>query len=246
MSTGGRLRIETANVVIGDGSAGPSGDVPAGTYALLSVSDNGAGMSEDVRAHLFEPFFTTKGPGQGTGLGLAMVYGAVRQNGGRIEVSSEPNRGTTFRIYLPAAKGAPQQPAAGAPFVAANRGATLVLVEDEPRVRRLANDALASLGFVVHTFASGADALRELASLRPVPDLLITDVIMPGMNGRLLAERVAAVLPEIRVLFVSGYTEDFIVDRGVLKNGIEFLAKPYSLEQLARRAREVLDGVRRG
>jgi two-component system cell cycle sensor histidine kinase/response regulator CckA len=116
-------------------------------------------------------------------------------------------------------------------------------VEDDPRVRRLANAALASLGHQVHAFASGADALRALPSLNPVPELLITDVIMPGMNGRVLAERVTAVLPGIRVLFVSGYTENFIVDRGVLKNGIEFLAKPYSLEQLSQRVREVLDAA---
>jgi signal transduction histidine kinase/ActR/RegA family two-component response regulator len=242
MPTGGRLKIETSNVVVEDGAAGSPIDAPPGTYALLSVSDNGGGMSEDVRAHLFEPFFTTKGPGQGTGLGLAMVYGAIQQNGGRIDVSSEPNQGTTFRIYLPAAKGAPARATAGAPAVTASPGAAILLVEDDPRVRRLAYDVLTSLGHAVHAFASGADALRALPSLDPVPQLLITDVIMPGMNGRVLAERVAAALPDIRVLFVSGYAEDFIVDRGVLKTGIEFLAKPYSLEQLARRTREVLDG----
>jgi len=144
---------------------------------------------------------------------------------------------------LPAAKTVPEQPAARAPVVAATRAATTLLVEDDARVRRLAEGALTSLGYTVHAFANGADALRALPSLAPVPDLLITDVIMPGMNGRVLAEGVAALLPNIRVLFVSGYTENFIVDRGVLENGIEFLAKPYSLDQLARRVRQVLDGV---
>jgi CheY-like chemotaxis protein len=122
-------------------------------------------------------------------------------------------------------------------------GTAILLVEDAPQVRRLANDSLTSLGYRVHAFGSGADALRELSMLRPAPQLLITDVIMPGMNGSVLASRVADLLPDVRVLFVSGYTEDFIVERGVLKTGIEFLAKPYSLEQLARRVEEVLDGA---
>jgi two-component system, cell cycle sensor histidine kinase and response regulator CckA len=243
MPSGGRLTIATSNLWVDDAPTTRDGGARRGEYAVLAVSDNGAGMTEEVRAHLFEPFFTTKGPGQGTGLGLAMVYGAVQQNGGRIEVYSEPEQGTTFKIYLPAAKGVPQQPTARPAAAAGARCASTLLVEDDPRVRRLANDALASLGYAVHAFASGADALRALPSLDPVPELLITDVIMPGMNGRVLAERVTALLPEIRVLFVSGYTENFIVDRGVLKNGIEFLAKPYSLEQLSRRVREVLDAA---
>ncbi len=243
MPNGGRLTIETANVWIDDDYAASHFDARPGAYVLLSVSDTGSGMNEEVREHLFEPFFTTKGPGQGTGLGLAMVYGAVQQNGGRIDVSSELNRGTTFKIYLPAAKGVPQQPPARPAVTAEPRSAALVLVEDDARVRRLAQSALTRLGYQVHPFASGADALRGLPSLSPCPELLITDVIMPGMNGRVLAERVSAQLPTIRVLFVSGYTEDLIVDRGVLKTGIEFLAKPYSIEQLARRVREVLDGA---
>ena len=233
MPSGGRLKIETSSVRC------PYRD---GTYTLLAVSDSGAGMTDDVRAKLFEPFFTTKGPGQGTGLGLAMVYGAVQQNGGRIEVVSEPNQGTTFKIFLPPADGAPAQPSPLAPAADGSRRATIVLVEDDPRVRRTANSALTSLGHDVHTFANGADALTAVASLRPVPELLITDVVMPGMNGRVLAERAAAMLPGLRILFVSGYAEDVIVERGILKTGIEFLAKPYSIEQLARRIREVLDG----
>ena len=243
MPAGGRLTIATSNLWVDDPQTAQEGGARPGEYAVLAVSDSGAGMSEDVRAHLFEPFFTTKGPGQGTGLGLAMVYGAVQQNGGRIEVYSEPDQGTTFKIYLPAAKGIPQRPPGPTAADAGMRSATTLLVEDDPRVRRLANDALASLGHVVHTFASGADALRALPSLDPVPELLITDVIMPGMNGRILAERVTALLPKIRVLFVSGYAENIIGDRGVLKSGIEFLAKPYSLEQLSRRVREVLDAA---
>jgi len=233
MPAGGRLKIETTSVRCPD---------RARAYTSLAVSDSGAGMTDDVRAKLFEPFFTTKGPGQGTGLGLAMVYGAVQQNGGRIEVVSEPNQGTTFRIFLPPADGAPARPSPHAPAADGSRRARIVLVEDDPRVRRQATNALTSLGHDVHTFANGADALSAVASLRPVPELLITDVVMPGMNGRVLAERAAAILPGLRVLFVSGYAEDAIVERGILKTGIEFLAKPYSIEQLARRIREVLDG----
>jgi PAS domain S-box-containing protein len=233
MPAGGRLKIETSSVRCPDSP---------GTYTSLAVSDSGVGMSDDVRARLFEPFFTTKGPGQGTGLGLAMVYGAVQQNGGRIEVVSEPNQGTTFRIFLPPADGAPARPSPRPPAADGSRRATILLVEDDARVRRQANNALTSLGHGVHVFANGADALNALASLRPVPELLITDVVMPGMNGRVLAERAAAMLPGLRVLFVSGYAEDAIVERGILKTGIEFLAKPYSVEQLGRRIREVLAG----
>jgi CheY-like chemotaxis protein len=231
-------------VSVDDDTDGRNGAAHRRPYALLAVSDNGAGMSGEVRAHLFEPFFTTKQPGRGTGLGLPMVYGAVQQNGGRIEVRSEPNEGTTFRIYLPAAEGVPDRPPAREPVAVVPAGATTLLVEDDTVVRRLAKEALTSVGYHVHAFADGAEALQALPSLRPVPELLITDVIMPGMNGKVLATRVAAVLPDIRVLFVSGYTEDFIVERGVLQKGIEFLAKPYTLEQLERRAREVLEGPR--
>jgi two-component system, cell cycle sensor histidine kinase and response regulator CckA len=240
MPNGGRLTIETSNVWIDTEYAAGHFDARPGAYVLLSVADTGSGMNEEVREHLFEPFFTTKEQGKGTGLGLAMVYGAVQQNGGRIDVCSEVNRGTTFKIYLPAAAGVPPQPAARPAVTVRARTATIVLVEDDPRVRRVADVALTRLGYDVRSFASGADALSGLASLCPGPQLLITDVIMPGMNGRVLAERVAALLPNIRVLFVSGYTEHFIVDRGVLKKGIEFLAKPYSIEQLARRVRDVL------
>jgi two-component system cell cycle sensor histidine kinase/response regulator CckA len=240
MPKGGRLTIETSNVCIDDEYAARHFDARPGAYVLLTVSDTGTGMNEDVRKHLFEPFFTTKEQGQGTGLGLAMVYGAVQQNGGRIDVSSEVNRGTTFKIYLPAADGVPQRPAARPPVTGRVRSAAIVLVEDDPRVRKLADTALTRLGYEVHSFASGAEALGGLGSIGPSPELLITDVIMPGMNGRVLAEKIAGLVPAIRVLFVSGYTEHFIVDRGVLKKGIEFLPKPYSIDQLAQRVRDVL------
>jgi two-component system cell cycle sensor histidine kinase/response regulator CckA len=240
MSDGGRLTIETSNIVLDGACAGEHLDVHPGPYVLLTVSDNGAGLTAEARAHLFEPFFTTKAPGKGTGLGLAMVYGAVQQNGGHIDVFSEPGHGTAFKIYLPAAKrvspaAAPRaQPGLGA------RPARILLVEDDGPVRALAAKILERAGYSVHAYATGEDALVALPSLRPAPELLITDVVMPGMNGRILAERVCAVLPGVRVLFVSGYTQNVIVSHGVLKDGIEFLAKPYSVDQLTRRVRELL------
>jgi two-component system cell cycle sensor histidine kinase/response regulator CckA len=240
MPSGGRLTIETSNVRLDEEYAERHVDVQPGEYVLLAVSDDGAGMSEEVRIHLFEPFFTTKEAGKGTGLGLAMVYGAVRQNGGRIEVYSEMQQGTTFKIYLPAAKTVPEPIIPKASSFPRARTTSILLVEDDARVRLFAEKVLRRLGHTVHTYPNGEEALAALESLRPAPDLLITDVVMPGLNGRVVAERVTAILPNVRVMFVSGYTQNVIVNQGVLKQGIEFLAKPYSVEQLARRVWEVL------
>jgi two-component system cell cycle sensor histidine kinase/response regulator CckA len=245
MPEGGRLTIETRNVRLDETYVDSHPDVERGEYILLAVSDSGTGMSEEARAHLFEPFFTTKGPGKGTGLGLAMVYGAVQQNGGRIEVYSEPEHGTTFKIYLPrispaegqAHKTARQSPRSG--------GESIVLVEDDERVRTFATTVLERFGYEVHAYPTAAHALAALPELHPHPNLLVTDVVMPGMNGRALAERVTQLFPSMKVLFVSGYTENVIVHHGVLKDDIEFLAKPYSVDQLAQRVREVLDATRR-
>ena len=243
MPNGGQLTIETSNVWLDEEYAARHVDVRPGAYVRLSVSDDGVGMTDEVRAHLFEPFFTTKEAGKGTGLGLAMVYGAVQQNGGRIEVHSELGHGTTFDIYLPAATGSPQRPSLRSPVAVEKRNATILLVEDDARVRLLAKNVLSSQGYDIHAFGGGNEALRALSSLTPAPNLLITDVIMPGINGLVLAERITEALPEIRVLFVSGYTQNVVLDRGTLKNGIEFLAKPYSIEKLTLRVREILHGV---
>ena len=244
MANGGRLAIRTSNVYLGEEYARSHVDAKPGAYALLEVSDTGTGMTEEVRAHLFEPFFTTKDIGKGTGLGLAMVYGAVRQNGGHIDVHSELAKGSMFRIYLPAATGvASATPAPPAAAMAQGRGASILLVEDDEAVRGFAANALRRFGHDIQAFANGEDALAALSSLSPTPELLITDVIMPGMNGRVLAERVAARLPNIRVLFVSGYPQD-VMAGGPSKVGTEFLAKPYSVDQLASRAREVLAGTK--
>ena len=245
MPEGGRLTIETSNVRLDPHYAGAHAGVEFGDYVLLAVSDSGTGMSADARAHLFEPFFTTKGPGKGTGLGLAMVYGAVQQNGGRIEVYSEPEHGTTFKIYLPRVPGT--EPEVRLPERPSPRtgGESILLVEDDERVRAFATTVLERFGYQVRAFQAPERALAALSELNPPPDLLVTDVVMPGMNGRALAERLASLMPAMRVLFVSGYTENVIVHHGVLKENIEFLAKPYSVDQLARRVREVLDAGQR-
>ena len=240
MTSGGQLAIETSNVHIDDEHVGRHVDARTGRHVLLAVSDNGIGMTDDVRSHMFEPFFTSKAAGKGTGLGLAMVYGAVRQNGGWIEFESEINQGTTFRIYLPAAVGALPSLPPPTPLSAPARSASILLVEDDHRVRALAETMLSKFGHTIHAFANGDDALGSLSSLAPVPELLITDVIMPGINGRVLAERARAIVPKLRVLFVSGYTQNVISNQGILQDGIEFLPKPYSAEMLARRVGEVL------
>jgi two-component system cell cycle sensor histidine kinase/response regulator CckA len=244
MPTGGQLTIETSNVELDARDALEHVDVKPGAYALLAVSDDGAGMSDEVRAHLFEPFFTTKGAGKGTGLGLAMVYGALRQNGGHVTVDSALGRGTTFKIHLPAATGASRTANARAPLEVMTGNASILLVEDDDKVRSLTKKVLQGFGYTLHDFPNGEEALAALASLLPVPELLISDVIMPGINGRVLAERVLASLPGVRVLFVSGYTQDVIAEHGVMRAGIEFLAKPYSIEQLAHRVHEILYGER--
>ncbi|HKO52971.1 MAG TPA: PAS domain S-box protein [Polyangiaceae bacterium] len=246
MPAGGSLTIETRNVRLDEHYAEGHPGVELGDYVRLAVSDSGTGMSEDARAHLFEPFFTTKGPGKGTGLGLAMVYGAVQQNGGRIEVYSEPEHGTTFKIYLPRVPSVEQEVRTPERPRPRSGGEAILLVEDDERVRAFATTVLERFGYQVHAFPGPAHALAAVPQLSPSPALLVTDVVMPGMNGRALSERVASLIPAMKVLFVSGYTENVIVHHGVLKEDIEFLAKPYSVDQLARRVREVLDTRQRG
>ncbi len=241
MPEGGTLTLETANVHLDEEYARRHAGVQPGDYVMLAVSDSGAGMSESVKAHLFEPFFTTKEPGKGTGLGLAMVYGAVKQNGGNVEVYSELGHGTTFKIYLPQAKagGEATRPEARAGLPRGTE--TIVLVEDDELVRALAVLLLERQGYTVHAFPDGASAIDAVTTMTGPLHLLLTDVIMPGMNGRVLAEQITALRPTIKVLYASGYTANVIAHHGVLKAGIEFLAKPYSMSMLAGRVREVLD-----
>jgi PAS domain S-box-containing protein len=242
MPEGGRLTIETANVTLDEAYLARHPDAVAGEYVVLAVSDTGVGMSRETREHAFEPFYTTKLPGHGTGLGLAMIHGAVSQNGGRIEVYSELGHGTSFKIYLPrVTEDGLAEP--GAPVAASPRGSERILVvEDDPHVRALTERLLRRFGYEVITAGDGEEALAWLTQHGLPVDLLLTDVIMPSMNGKVLAERVLAMRPDTRVLFTSGYTANVIVQHGVLKPGVEFLPKPFTTAALAQRVREVLDG----
>jgi PAS domain S-box-containing protein len=249
MPDGGKLTIETSNVHLDEQRCRLREGVDPGPYVRLAVSDHGTGLTDDVRAHLFEPFFTTKETGKGTGLGLAMVYGAVRQNRGDIEVDSTLGRGTTFTIYLPALAAA-ADPIATAQRPDLPRGdETVALVEDDDAVRGMAVRLLRRQGYNVRAYPNGIEALAafEAALARSPaeapPRLLITDVVMPGMSGSVLAEKVRVLLPGVRVLFTSGYTEDSVTHQGTIEQGIEFLPKPYTLSTLATRVREVLDGA---
>jgi two-component system, cell cycle sensor histidine kinase and response regulator CckA len=244
MPDGGELALETQNVFVDAEYCRESRHLSPGEYVVLSVTDTGSGMKEEVKAHLFEPFYTTKEPGTGTGLGLATVYGAVRQNRGHIEVTSELGRGTTFRMYWPRVAEPPDQIAEHAMGSLSRGTETLLLVEDEETVRTLAARLLTRQGYRVHAFANGSDALRAAAAMAEPIHLLVTDVIMPGMNGRVLADHLRALRPELEVLFTSGYTQDVVVHHGTVEPGLEFLAKPYTPECLARRVRDLLDRPR--
>ena len=240
-STTGRIGIETANVVLDAEFARSHIDVSAGPYVMLCVTDNGAGMEGHVRERIFEPFFTTKGVGQGTGLGLATVFGIVKQSGGHIWLSSEPGQGTTFKLYFPRTS-APATTMERGPQALLVAGAeTLLLVEDEPAVRAFAKRALERVGYTVLEAANGGEALL-IAEQHPSPiDLLLTDVVMPRMSGRVLAQRLLVMKPRLRVIYMSGYTEDTIAHQGVLDDGVDFLAKPVSLDRLLEKVRSVLD-----
>jgi CheY-like chemotaxis protein len=198
-------------------------------------------MDAATQARIFEPFFTTKPAGKGSGLGLATVYGIVKQSDGYIWVSSEPARGTTFRIYLPEYTGPMEEPPAPAPVATPGGAETILIVEDEPAVRRMASRALRSQGYSVLEAANGAEALEVLSQAERPIDLVLSDVVMPVLNGRELSERLAADRPEIRVLFMSGYTDDDIVRRGLLQPGAPFLQKPFVPADLSRKVRDVLD-----
>jgi two-component system, cell cycle sensor histidine kinase and response regulator CckA len=243
MPQGGRLTIETAAVDRDEDYVASRGEGTPGPNALLAVSDTGVGMSEEVRRHLFEPFFTTKEPGAGTGLGLATVFGVVKQSGGSIYVYSEERRGTTFKIYLPAAAGTAEvAPEAG--DGAAERGTeTVMLVEDDESVRNLVRTMLETKGYEVLAAAGAAEAERLCAERAGGVDLLLTDVVMPEVNGRALAERLSALSPSMRILFMSGYSDEAVVRHGMIRPNTAFIEKPFTETTLARKVREVLDNV---
>ncbi len=218
-----------------------AGFVP-GDFVLLAVSDDGCGMDKETLDSIFEPFFTTKDVNQGTGLGLATVYGIVKQNNGFINVYSEPGKGTTFRIYLPRHMGeAGKREAEIVTEIPTSRGEMVLLVEDEPAIREMGQMMLERLGYQVLAAGTPEEAMRIAGEHPGGIHLLITDVVMPGMNGRDLAEQLHNLYPNIKVLFMSGYTADVIAHRGVLEEGVNFIQKPFSRKDLAVKVREILD-----
>ena len=242
MPEGGRLTIETANAHLDEAYAREHAGAVVGQYVMIAVSDTGQGMPPTVITHAFDPFFTTKEVGKGTGLGLSQVYGFVKQSGGHVKIYSEEGQGTTVKIYLPRFYG-PDVPAVKSISAAApapgNIGEIILVVEDEDRVRQLTVDGLRDLGYTVLHASNAAAALRVLDG-HPDLALLFTDIVMPDMNGRRLAEEARRRRPELRVLFTTGFTRNAVVHNGVLDHGINFLQKPYSLETLATKVREAL------
>jgi CheY-like chemotaxis protein len=243
MPEGGRLTIETANVSLDENFARTHTPLAPGEYVMLAISDTGIGMDVDTQSRMFEPFFTTKGA-KGTGLGLSTVYGIVKQSGGYIFVESQPRHGTTFRAYFPRVdareEAATNQYPLGLPRP--ERGQeTILLVEDEVNLRRLARQYLETQGYKILEAEDGAVALQIVSGHQGTIDLLLTDVIMPGMNGRQLARQIAAQIPDVRVLYMSGYAENAIAHNGMLDAGINLLQKPFSLPALKDKVREVLD-----
>jgi two-component system, cell cycle sensor histidine kinase and response regulator CckA len=239
MPRGGKLTIGTANVSIDQKSSFRNRALDVGDYVMLSISDNGVGMTNEVKTHLFEPFYTTKGVGKGTGLGLATSYGIVLQSGGDVRVYSEPNSGTTFKIYLPRTDAAPDRATNDDSHQLFRGSETVLVVEDEATVRKFVASVLQDCGYRVEEAANGVEALPLLESADF--DLVITDVIMPQMSGRELYDTIKTRSLPTKVLFISGYTDDALASFGVLDGDLAFLEKPFSPARLTRKIREVLD-----
>lgn len=247
MPEGGKLTIETSNAHLDDAYAAGHPDLEPGQYVMISISDTGTGMSAEVIERAFDPFYTTKEVGRGTGLGLSQVFGFVKQSSGHVKIYSEPGQGTAVKIYLPRRLGEEETAAASGALSGGMEGLerakgeeVVLVVEDEEMVRLVSVDALRELGYVVFEAADGRQALAALEA-QPRVDLLFTDVVMPGMNGRQLAEEVATRRPEVKILYTTGYTRNAIVHNGMLDVGVAFLAKPFTLAQLAAKVRQVLD-----
>lgn len=242
MGDGGRLTIETANSHLDDNYASAHTEVTAGQYVMIAVTDTGSGMSPEVMTKAFEPFFTTKGVNKGTGLGLSQVFGFVKQSGGHVKIYSEPGEGTTVRVYLPRFFGAEGVVPADGPAekTAGPATETILVVEDDERVRASTTDAIRELGYSVIHAGSGEEALRKLGE-NPSIALIFTDIVMPAMNGRKLAEEATAQMPGLKVIFTTGFTRNAVVHNGVLDHDVHFLAKPFTIDQLAAKLRDVLD-----
>lgn len=240
MPTGGELILRTGNVDLSDAAEAHRLGVNPGTYVILAVADTGCGMDQATRERIFEPFFTLKGQ-KGSGLGLSTVYGIVKQSGGEIQVESEPGKGTTFTIYLPRTVQTTQAEPRSVRSATTNGSETILVVEDEELVCNLTVRMLSSQGYTVLSVANGTEALSLVEQHPAKIHLLLTDVIMPTMSGKVLADRLAAIQPGIKVLYMSGYTDDAILLHGVFDSGIGFIAKPFTTAELARKVREVLD-----
>jgi nitrogen-specific signal transduction histidine kinase/CheY-like chemotaxis protein len=243
MPEGGRLTVETANCYLDARYAAAHLGVPAGQYVMVAVTDTGSGMPADIIAKAFDPFFTTKGIGKGTGLGLSQVYGFVKQSGGHVKIYSEPGQGTTIKVYLPRLVGAHSDvdDAASADDMPLGESREVILVvEDEPAVRQFSVDALTELGYRVLE-AEDAAAARRLLDAHPEISLMFTDVVMPEVNGAKLAEEARRHRSDLRVLFTTGYTRNAVVHNGVLDPGVELIGKPFTIEELAAKVRQVLD-----
>ena len=244
MPDGGQLTIETANVEMDEAYVRKHAVARMGRYVMLAITDTGVGMTEETKTHIFEPFFTTKESGKGTGLGLATVYGIVKQSGGFIWAYSEVGQGTTFKIYLPRADEPADRATPAAPTGSLGGTEAILVVDDAPAVRLAVRTVLERHGYSVFEAMNGEAAVELAAKHRGPLDLLITDVVMPGMSGRAVAQRLAAERPGLKVLYMSGYTDDTIVRHGVLEPGIRFIQKPFVPDVLAQRVREVLDTPR--
>jgi len=242
MPQGGRLTIETANVDLDENYSSQRLVVIPGAYVMLAVSDTGTGMNSEIQSRIFEPFFTTKEQGKGTGLGLATVYGIVKQSGGYVWVYSEPGKGAAFKIYLPRVEEAADEVKKTEGVVRVTAGSeTILVVEDNEPLRRLVCGVLEAKGYTLLEAGSGEEALKVIEAHTGPLGLLLTDVVMPRVNGPELAARLAPLHPEVKVLYMSGYTDNAIVHHGILDNGARFLQKPFTPEALARKIREVLD-----
>ena len=242
MPAGGRLSIRTSNSELSAEVAAATFNAPDGDYVMLSVSDTGTGMGREVQQRLFDPFFTTKDHGRGTGLGLSTVYGIVKQSGGEIYVYSEPGQGSTFKVYFPRFASDDQEPEEEVKSTEVPRGSeTILLVEDDANLRGLVARVLSDCGYTVCVAAGGVEALAIAQNPLTLIDAVITDVVMPGMNGRQLVEKLLVSRPGIGSLLMSGYTDDDVLRRGVLHGETAFLQKPFTPDQLARKVRGVLD-----
>src|SRR5256712_9607149 len=242
MAEGGKLTVDTFNVDLDEAYAARHISVRPGAYVLLAVSDTGCGMDRESMAHIFEPFFTTKGAGKGTGLGLSTVYGIVKQSGGNVWPYSEPGRGTTFKIYLPQAEGVVDRLTRDGRRPEVPRGSeTILVVEDQKELRELVRQMIEMNGYSVVAASEGLEALEICKQHTGAIHLMLSDVVMPQMGGRELAQRLATLRPDMKVLYMSGYTSNAIVHHGILDPGTAFLQKPFTPDGLARKVREVLD-----